>query len=494
VASSMLAKVSGLFERLDADGIRYCHWKSNWILEETLAGATDLDLLVERSNASSFRKLLQDLGFRPAIELGFAPYPSVEHYHALDETSGRLVHVHAYYRVISGDSLTKSYRLPLEAMLLGNLTRLGIVNVPSKGSELIVFVLRMHLKHTTAAELALVLRDWKKVEREVSWLASEEARTEAATLLRVWLPSFDARLFDAALNALLAPAPLWKRILIARRVRAELRFFARYGRARTSIVGLHKFVDKAATRLRGSRKGLAPAGGGAVIAFVGAEASGKSTMLHAVDRWLGSHFTVKRIHAGKPPSTPLTVLPNLLLPALRALVPDQRSTLVSARLGAGNDESMGKQPFPLLFGVRSVLLAHDRRVLLTRAFGSSANGAIVLCDRYPSVDSGALDGAQLGPGHPAPGGLVRRWLADLEARWYREIPPPDLVIQLTAPLQVTLERNRTRTKSEPDEYVLSRHVRSSKLQFERVPVQKVDTNRPLNESTREIRRVIWDAL
>ena len=490
----MLATVSRLFGRLDTDGIGYCHWKSNWILEETMSGATDLDLLVERRQASSFRKLLQDLGFRPAIELGFAPYPSVEHYHALDETSGRLVHVHAYYRVISGDSLTKSYRFPLEAMLLGNVNRVGLVNVPSKGSELIVFVLRMHLKHTTVAELALLLRDWEKVGREASWLATDDARGEAATLLHVWLPGFDAKLFDAALDALLIPAPLWRRILLARRVRAELRPYARYGRARASIVGLRKFVDKGSTRLRGSRKGLAPAGGGAVIAFVGAEASGKSTMLYAVDRWLGSHFTVQRIHAGKPPSTPLTVLPNLLLPVLRALVPDQRSTLVTARVGGGTDGAMEKQRFPLLFGVRSVLLAHDRRALLTRAFGSSANGAIVLCDRYPSVESGALDGAQLGPGNRAARGLVRRWLTDLEARWYRDIPSPDLVIQLTAPLEVTLERNRTRTKSEPDEYVLSRHARSSKLRFERVQVQKVDTNRPLDESTREIRRVIWDAL
>lgn len=491
----MLATVSGLFERLDTERIVYCHWKSNWILDETISGATDLDLLVERPQASSFRKLLQDLGFRPAIELGFAPYPSVEHYHALDETSGRLVHVHAYYRVISGDSLTKNYRFPLEAMLLDTRTRVGRVSVPSKGSELIVFVLRMHLKHTTVAELALLLRDWEKVVREASWLATEDARGEAANLLRIWLPGFDAKLFDAALDAILISAPLRRRILLARRVRAELRPFARYRRAHSTIIGVRKFVDKGATRMRGSRKGLAPASGGAVIAFVGAEASGKSTMLYAVDHWLSSHYTVQRIHAGKPPSTTLTVLPNLLLPVLRALVPAQRSTLVSAReVGAGDDESIGKQPFPLLFGVRSVLLAYDRRVLLTRAFGSSANGTIVLCDRYPSVERGALDGAQLWQGNQSSRDRLRRWLTDLEARWYREIPSPDLVIQLTAPLQVTLERNRTRTKSEPEEYVLSRHARSSRLRFEHVLVQKVDTNRPLDETTREIRRVIWDVL
>jgi thymidylate kinase len=140
-----------------------------------------------------------------------------------------------------------------------------------------------------------------------------------------------------------------------------------------------------------------------------------------------------------------------------------------------------------------VLLAHDRRALLTRAFARSANGEIVLCDRYPSTNEDALDGAQLG-GDRAAAGPIRRRLAGLEARLYSEIPPPDLVIQLTAPLHVTLERNRTRTKSEPDEYVLSRHARSTRLEFERARVAEVDTDRPLEDATREIRRVIWDAL
>ena len=49
-----------------------------------------------------------------------------------------------------------------------------------------------------------------------------------------------------------------------------------------------------------------------------------------------------------------------------------------------------------MFGIRSVMLAYERRALLTHAFALSANGTIVLCDRYPSSRSGAPDGPQLG--------------------------------------------------------------------------------------------------
>jgi thymidylate kinase len=352
----------------------------------------------------------------------------------------------------------------------------------------------MHLKHTTLAELALLARDWGKVRREAAWLATEEARSQAEALLPVWLPGFDRTLFSAALDALCTPTPLVRRVVLARRVRAQLRPFARHGRLRAWLAAERRFVDKGLHRLRGHRKGLTPAGGGAVIAFVGSEATGKSTMLAEMERWLGEHYSVRRVHAGKPPSTVLTALPNLLLPALRSLLPEQRSTRVIARYASGGEGGKKRESYPLLFGIRSVLLAHDRRALLTRAFASSANGAIVLCDRYPSTESGGPDGPQLALPDAPSCGPVRRWLADCEARLYRDIPPPDLVIHLTAPLEVTLERNRARAKTEPQEYVVLRHLRSSVLHYDRVRVRRVDTHRPLHESTREIREIIWGAL
>ena len=489
----MLPVVSSLFEQLNAAGVRYSHWKSNWVLEETLEGATDLDLLVHRSDAPRFRAILQGLGFRPAVELGAEPLPSVEHHQITDEAGPALVDVHAYYRVITGGSLAKSHRLPLEELLLEHVRRVGAVNVPSKGAELVVFVLRMSLKHTGLFEPVMLRREWDDVRREVAWLATEEAQQEAEALLRRYLPGFDPGLFRRALEALRRPSPAWRRTALGYRVRAELRPFARHGAIRAEVVGARKLTDKALHRLDHSRRGLTPAGGGAVIAFVGAEATGKSTMLDTMERWLGAQFTVRRVHAGKPPGTALTALPNLLLPALRRLAPEQRSTHVAARdapLPRSEDAR-----FPLLFGVRSVLLAYDRRALLTAAFAHSTNGAIVLCDRYPSADSGAPDSPQLArfprPPRRRP---LRRLLAHLEARLYQDIPAPDLVVYLTAPLELTLERNRARSKVEDEEYVRQRYVRSSERRFERVRVHRVDTSRPLDETTREIRQVIWNSL
>ena len=116
----MLIKIHELIQKLNESPIRYCHWKSNFALAEALAGRTDVDLLVHRNDATLFRNLLARLSFRPASNADGKPFPSVEHHYALDEDKGILVHVHVYFRVITGGSLSKNYRLPVEAMLLQN--------------------------------------------------------------------------------------------------------------------------------------------------------------------------------------------------------------------------------------------------------------------------------------------------------------------------------------------------------------------------------------
>ena len=227
-----------------------------------------------------------------------------------------------------------------------------------------------------------------------------------------------------------------------------------------------------------------------LIAFVGSEATGKSTILNEVEGWLGRTQRVRRVHAGKPPSTPITFVPHVLLPAIRRLFPEQRTLRVEERNEDGDGST--RKTYPLLFGVRSVMLAYERHALLSRAV-RAGRGTVVLSDRYPSDTSGAPDGPQLA--HlPMPAGRfsVRRALARMEGRLYRDIPAPDLVFHLSAPLEVTLARNAARDKREPEDYVRFRHELSTRLRFDGAPVYPIDTDRDLELVVREIEGVIDD--
>jgi thymidylate kinase len=337
------------------------------------------------------------------------------------------------------------------------------------------------------------MREWDSFRREVEWLMGLTALDEALALLPVWLPQIDEELFTAAYEALRKPAPTPRRIVLGFRVRSRLRRLARRHPTRARVAEVRKFAVRVRYRLSGSRKKLSPGTGGSVIAFVGPEASGKSTVVGEMERWLGAYYTVKRVHAGKPPATVLTLIPHALLPLLRALMPGRRSTRVGARYQERADRPADQASYPLTFALRSVMLAYERRALLAHAFADAANGAIVLSDRYPSVGATAPDGAQLGH-HPVGSDPIRRWLRSLEGRIYSDIPSPDLVIQLTAPLEVTLARNAVRPAAEPEHYVRSRHSRTESLVFDRAPVHEIRTDRPLDDVVRDVKQVIWDAL
>lgn len=226
-----------------------------------------------------------------------------------------------------------------------------------------------------------------------------------------------------------------------------------------------------------------------LIAFVGSEATGKSTILAEVDAWLRPVRPVLRIHVGKPPSTALTFVPHVLLPALRALFPRQRTLRVqreSSEAAQQHDRS-----FPLLFGIRSVMLAYERKALVRKAMRGDRD-TIVLCDRYPSRSRGAPDGPQLAT--PDRRRTARRALAWLEARLYQGVPTPDLVFHLWAPLGVTLARNAAREKREPGSYVRFRHELSERFDFEPERVRRIDTDRDLNAVVEEIQEVIGGRL
>ncbi len=491
----MLTKLQQLIEKLSANEIKYCHWKSNSSLSQVREGQTDVDFLIHRQHGDSFRALLSQLKFRPAGIRGDAPFPSVEHYFALDEETGILVHVHAYYRVITGESLSKNLHLPLEEMLLLNVREEDLIRVPAKSAELVVFTIRMMLKHTSLVELLMLARDWKGVRREIEWLLEAKPTDETLQLVADWLPSVDTGLFSKCIDALKVPAPLLRRISLGIQLRSQLRIYARNSWLQVWLSGMQKFSLMAFGRLTHSKRGMILQTGGAVIAFVGAEATGKSTLLNATRCWLGEHFVIDQIHAGKPKSTPLTLLPNALSPLLRSALPAYRPSKIVTNNASNEQNRKSSDVYPIISAIRSVFLAYDRRALLSQAFARAANGSIVLCDRYPSMIKGAPDGPQLQQFVIDPKrNPIQYRLARIEKRLYQEIPSPDMVISLYVPLEVALLRNKNRGKEEPEDYVRFRHSLTSNLEYGNAPIYKINTDQPLDTTVLEVKKNIWGNL
>ena len=489
----MLPVLRALFESLGRAGVRYCHWKSNWRLPETLRGETDLDLLVHRADTSRFLSLVGALRLKPGSG---EDHPSVCHCYGCDDESGRLFDLHVYYRLITGGTI-KGYHLPLEEMLLRGArpTEAGVY-VPEPAAELVLFVIRKSLDYAVATE-ALIPRGWKTAADELRWLMSQGATDQdVRRLLAEYLPSVDFALFRELRNAIESGRWGVGRFRLGRALASRLKPYRRFVRPRATLARSGRAWRKAWRTLRGGTPAQALLSGGAVIGVVGSDGSGKSTVVGEVSRWLGEFLSIATIHGGKPPPSVPTALPRLLLPLMRRMMPGYRTTRIELRAAEGT-EPEGMRTGPLLvYALRALMLAYERKKLLIRAHRKAANGTLVLSDRYPTRQPGVPEGAMLHFLREDPRFLCR-WLARVEERTYDAIPQPDLVLRLDVPLELAMQRNLTRLKPggpEPTEYLRQRHAKSSEVEFAGVPTYRIRTDAMVEETVRAVKPILWNAL
>lgn len=482
--------VRALIEGLMEAGVRFCHWKSNIRLPESLRGEEDIDLLVHREDAGAFDTALVRCGFKVAASRGGLTHPGVFHAFALNDTASGLVHVHAYFRVVSGDSLVKSYRLPIERELLVGGSAMDGMPVPAPEAELALFALRMLLKHLHPIEIAMVGRGYEKVVHELHWLVERADLRGASELWRAWMPEAEPPSLERAIAALSDPRAGFRRFVLGRRVAAALRSRRRIGMAAGEGERWRRVWTMVLGRVH-RRRDLVPRTGGLIVAMVGPKAVGKSTLGGELERRLGRELDVRRVHVGKPPPTLLSLAPRLLLPLARRLWRNER---------AGEYEKPERRRdgrYSILYVLRMTLAAYDRRALIRRCWREAAGGAIIVTDRYPSETPGAIDSSCFDDraiaGCRSP---LKRWLMRREQALYMGLPRPDLVIRLSASRETAVHRDATRIKEGgPDaEAVLRRWRMETSAEFGPVPVVVVDTDRMIEASAADVTRAVWAAI
>src|SRR5690606_11451985 len=101
-----------LLNGLNQRKIRFAHWKSNCRLKESLEGKTDLDILVHPDSRNDFENCMHDLGCKKLLSPAWSSYPEVEDWLAFDPETGRFLHLHTHYTLITGIKHVKHLYLP----------------------------------------------------------------------------------------------------------------------------------------------------------------------------------------------------------------------------------------------------------------------------------------------------------------------------------------------------------------------------------------------
>jgi thymidylate kinase len=485
-----LQLVARLCEELDAASVSYCHWKSNQALDRSARGDNDLDLLVRRRDAQRFAEILRRLGFKEARVPPAKELPGVFHAYGLDDASGRLVHVHAQYQLVLGDDMTKGYRLPVEEAYLASSTSSGVFRIPSAEWELAVFVVRMMLKHATWDAIASGQGELSRTERaELRDLLARADRDAAQGLVAEHLPFVGIELFERCLACLrrggrsaaerARTASLLERRLAAcsRRSRAADTSLKLWRRA---VSGARRYVVR-----RRARKRLDA--GGALIAIVGGDGAGKSSAVDELSAWLSDAFVTHRVHLGKPPRSPASLVVKGVIAFGRKLGAYSDTAIPAHEMPDGGDVAFPGYAWLLWH----VLTARDRAREYARARRLATNGALVVCDRYPMPQLRYMEAARTTwlAGSASLPPLARRLVA-LEGRYYERIAEPEIAIVLRVNPEVAVERR-------PDQDAVFVRRRSDEVwrtDWSATRACVVDAGDAPERVLAEIKSIVWSRL
>ncbi len=488
-----LGQVSALLDRVNESKCRYCHWKTNLDLEKALSGVDDLDLLVAGEDFAAFNIALLQENFKEAESITSRFQPGVYHFLGNDAATGTLLNAHLHSRTMTGDHFIKSWVLPFEEMLLEKTTKVAGMPVPRKEAELIIYVVRSMIKHASLFDLLLILRSKKPGSREYRYLTEDIDMVLTRELLNRHLPEIDDVLFSDAMQLLGREGRLLDKLRLGLIFKRRLVKYRRYNALTQTAITSYAVLRMVWNRVVHRHKHMTLRNGGCVIALIGPQATGKSTIAAELKRWLGVELAVSTIHAGKPPRTFATLLPSLAIPLARKLMPGQ-ATVKIEKDAVDNDT----RRFPLVFVVRKVMLAWDRRALLRRAWKKAANGKVVISDRYPSDLVGAIDGATFrDDAIDAEKSTLKKFLMKAERRLYDDIPSPDLVLELTVSTEKAIERNLKRNKKGPKhttDYVRLRHSMKYKPVFDGAPVVRISTDDDFEAMMLRIKQIVWPIL
>jgi len=483
----MLKIVSEFVEQLNRNQIRYVHFKSNEHLNQSVEGSTDFDILVDRESAGDYEKILLNLDFKRFVPQKYGTYPGVDDWIGMDYDTGRFVHLHTHYQLVTGKSGYKNYVLPWKDILLDS-----AVDSPDYGIKIVSPELET-IELFTRAVLKTSQNKLRKYRRkgyaffgdyrkELIWL-QEQIRMEKMPLyLEKCFPNAEGLKPDLFLKTALTAGEFrdWEK-----KVMERVRCCERSGMQFVNIRSLWgKYSVKIFRKLKkhvflpGKLMKKTPHTGGLSIAFLGVDGSGKSTVTAEIEKWLSWKFEVSKMSLGigRQKSTGRYKLKQ----KVKALL---KGSSGKPKVSSKSDDSPKNQSYKTRR--RFLKFARAVRKDIVRMKSYTLNGGIMILDRYPQTEYfGIADGPKILDQYEKMSQKERELLGIV-----KDIQP-DVVFKLDVPVEVS----KARRPNDDEEILKKKYAILKDVEYPGAKTFTIDAAMPLEEELLTIKRIIWKLL
>lgn len=484
-----------LFAALNERGVRYCQYKSNAHLVEGLQGLTDLDLLFDGRQVELIEEIFAAHGFKRFPAHPSRRYPGLEDFFGVNEETGRLLHLQVYYRLIVGERFFKNYRLPwedefLETRLPDQVTGLYMAD---PGLEWLLLVCRSALKirwrDRLIARIVPHPGELRHMLAEHAWLAARVDAAAPSDLARRLLGYRAGELVGLSVAGDLGfrhLSCLRRELLrnpgVLRGYRPLPALGLRWSRELRWMAGgvNRRYLHRAFPYARSSPSG------GTVIAVVGSDGAGKSSVTSTLHSWLSGKVDVIPIYFGSGQGRS-----SLLRWPLKLAL-----GLVRRRSGPSqlDPQERREREITVPRAIWALTLAREKRSKLRTVMRARERGFVVVCDRYPQTQVGGVNDGPLLWRWQESESSAKRAVARWEEGIYRMAADvaPDFVVRLLVTPETAMAR---RPDDNPGELTFrTQLVRDLRFENATYGVIDVDADKDLDSVTLEVKQRLWPGL
>jgi hypothetical protein len=305
-ASSLAADIA---RAAHMEGLALCHWKSNQRLLQSVEGRSDLDFSIPPGEEVALKRLLRSFGFVEFRSRLWQRYPGVTDWLGFDQATGAMLHVHLHNRLLTGAKAVKEQDLPwLELMNAGlQQDRETGLWVPSRAFEAHLFFTREAIKSRNLRGRVLGLRRRfcvsEAARAEMNWLLSRCSQGDLDDWGRkLWGDDRWSRMSSDFHDERIWQTATFEKL---RHEVASALSDHRHGNALKH--GITFLTMRLVKRIHGLKARLVGTTGSGkhmvsrpapIIALVGSDGAGKSTVASDLIRWLSWKADVAPIYFG----------------------------------------------------------------------------------------------------------------------------------------------------------------------------------------------------